>query len=233
MARAASGKKLPRLASPEDAAAEALPAQFRRPAGEGDGRLALGAKLRRIRLDRGLTLEEVGQKSGVARSTLSKVENGLMSPTITMLQRIIEGLSLGFDELFEGGVGKEQGLGRRSITRSGKGQPFHVGPYAHEMMAADLAAKKMQVFKTRILARTVAEFDGWVRHDGEEFIYVLHGQIKVFTEFYTEETLSIGDGIYLDSQMGHACVSVSREEAEVLWVSTGRSFGLSWDERRS
>jgi transcriptional regulator with XRE-family HTH domain len=231
MARAASVKKLPRLASPEEA--DGLPAQFRRPAAEGDGKLALGSKLRRIRLERGMTLEEVGQKSGVARSTLSKVENGLMSPTITMLQRIIDGLSLGFDELFEGGVGKEQVVGRRSITRAGKGQPFHVGPYAHEMMAADIAAKKMQVFKTRILARTVAEFDGWVRHDGEEFIYVLDGQIKVFTEFYTEETLGVGDGIYLDSQMGHACVSTSREDAEVLWVSTGRSFGLSWDERRS
>jgi len=57
-----------------------------------------------------------------------------------------------------------------------------------------------------------------VKHEGEEFLFVISGEVRVFTEYYEPATLGTGDSIYLDGQMGHACVSTSADDAEVIWV---------------
>jgi uncharacterized cupin superfamily protein len=75
-------------------------------------------------------------------------------------------------------------------------------------------------FKTRVVARSFDAFDDWSRHVGEEFVYVLSGEIELFTEFYEPVRLGPGDSWYIDSRMGHRVISVSTEDAQVLWVST-------------
>ncbi|MEE8444849.1 MAG: cupin domain-containing protein, partial [Alphaproteobacteria bacterium] len=84
----------------------------------------------------------------------------------------------------------------------------------------ELAQKKMVPFKTRVRARSFDEFSSWVRHPGEEFLYVLEGAIAFYTEYYEPVVLSAGDSVYYDSDMGHACVSASEQDALILWVST-------------
>ena len=64
------------------------------------------------------------------------------------------------------------------------------------------------------------EFDGWVRHDGEEFLYVLTGAITLFTEFYEPLDMKRGDSAYYDATMGHNVVSTSAEDATILWVTS-------------
>ena len=59
-----------------------------------------------------------------------------------------------------------------------------------------------------------------MRHDGEEFLIVLEGSIRLYTEFYEPIDLEVGDSAYYDSGMGHACVSVSEEDAVILWVTS-------------
>jgi transcriptional regulator with XRE-family HTH domain len=194
------------------------------PAGSGDedgtdGKPSLGTRLKRIRTEAGLTLQQVGERTGVARSTLSKIENGQLSPTYDILQKIARGMEIDIVELF-GASRAETPPARRSITRSGMGKLLATNEYLYEALATDLKHKQIFPLRTRIVARTFEEFGGWVRHDGEEFIFVLSGQVKVFTEFYTEEILGPGDSIYFDSRMGHACVSVGEETAEILWICT-------------
>ena len=55
-----------------------------------------------------------------------------------------------------------------------------------------------------VQARSVEELGGLVRHAGEEYFLGTRGTIAVHTEFYAPEILKEGDGIYLDSTMGHA-----------------------------
>jgi uncharacterized cupin superfamily protein len=64
------------------------------------------------------------------------------------------------------------------------------------------------------------DFDGWVRHDGEEFLYVLTGKIQLFTEFYEPVALGRGDSAYYDGTMGHNVVSTSADDATLLWVTS-------------
>ena len=106
------------------------------------------------------------------------------------------------------------------MTRAGEGQQQATATYEHELLAETLTKKRMMPYRARIRARSVEEFDGWVRHDGEEFLYVLTGVIRLYTEFYEPIEMRRGDSAYYDATMGHNVVSVSDEDATILWVTS-------------
>ena len=180
--------------------------------------LQLGKRLREIRQSLSLTLEEASQKTGLARSTLSKIENEQISPTFTAVQKLANGLQIDIPQLFA----KPRGTmvsGRRVLTKAGAGTPHPTSTYEHELLSTDLARKKMVPFKTRVRARSFNDFGDWVRHEGEEFLLVLEGELALYTEFYEPVVMSVGDSMYYDANMGHALVSLSEKDALVLWIA--------------
>lgn len=195
------------------------PGPISRPATSA-GRFNLGEIIKETRRQRGWTLQEASRHTGVARSTLSKIENGNMSPTYDLLYRIAVGMNIDLVELFDTRR-QNAPYGRRSVTRAKEGKLHETPTYIHELLATDLAHKKVLPFKTTIKARRLEEFSEWIRHEGEEFMLVLSGEVEVHTEFYSPARLGPGDSIYFDSKMGHAVLSVGPDDAEVMWVCTG------------
>lgn len=182
--------------------------------------LRLGERLKEIRLAQQWTLEDVSQRTGLARSTLSKIENDQISPTFTAVQKLINGLGIDLPQLLSPPRVQPRTMGRRDLTRRGEGQRHPTPTYEHELLSCELAQKRMIPFKTIVRARAFNEFSEWVRHDGEEFLMVLDGEILLYTEYYEPLALVSGDSIYFDSAMGHALASVSEADAVVLSVCT-------------
>ncbi|WP_042697819.1 helix-turn-helix domain-containing protein [Azospirillum sp. B506] len=183
----------------------------------------LASTLKRLRSAARLTLQQLSERSGVSVSTLSKIENGQLSPTYEKIAALASGLGVEVGELF-GQPPKPTPLGRRSITRAGGGMVHETDQYRYEALNADLPNKRLVPLVTTIKARSVEDFGELPRHDGEEFLYVLEGEVTVHTDFYTPFTLSTGDSCYFDSGMGHACVSGGAEDARVLWVCSHTSL---------
>ena len=181
--------------------------------------LNLGARVRELRKARNWTLEQAAQQAGLARSTLSKIENSQMSPTYEALRKLAVGLEISVPQLFTPPV-KNQINGRMASTKSGQGTAHPTTTYEHELLAESLSKKKMLPYHARIRARSIEEFDGWVRHDGEEFLYVLTGVVKLFTEFYEPLEMRRGDSAYYDATMGHNVISISEEDATILWITS-------------
>lgn len=179
----------------------------------------LGPRVRELRNARGWTLEQAAQHAGLARSTLSKIENGQMSPTYEALKKLAEGLSISVPQLFTPPQ-RNQVSGRMAVTKSGAGAAHATTTYEHELLAGALTKKQMLPYRARIRARSFDEFDGWVRHDGEEFLFVLTGVIQLLTEFYEPVEMRRGDSAYYDASMGHNVISVSQEDATILWVTS-------------
>jgi transcriptional regulator with XRE-family HTH domain len=189
--------------------------------GESDKALPLdlGLRVRELRKARNWTLEQAAKHAGLARSTLSKIENGQMSPTYDALKKLAVGLEISIPQLFTQPV-KDQINGRLSVTKSSEGQNHVTATYEHELLANTLSKKQMLPYRAVVRARSMDEFDGWVRHDGEEFLYILTGMISLITEFYEPIEMRRGDSAYYDASMGHNLVSVSQDDATILWVTS-------------
>ncbi len=181
--------------------------------------LDLGARVRELRRARDWTLEQAAVQAGLARSTLSKIENGQMSPTYDALKKLAVGLGISVPQLFTPAP-QARVNGRMAVTKVGEGTAQLTTTYEHELLAETLTQKRMLPYRARIRARRLEEFGGWVRHEGEEFLYVLTGAIRLYTEFYEPVEMRRGDSAYYDAAMGHNVVSVSQEDATILWVTS-------------
>jgi transcriptional regulator with XRE-family HTH domain len=181
--------------------------------------LDLGQRVRELRKARGWTLEQAAKQAGLARSTLSKIENGQMSPTFEAVKKLATGLEISVPQLFTP-PSRDQISGRMALTRAGEGARHPTVTYEHELLGESLSKKRMLPYRATIRARDLDEFDGWVRHDGEEFLYVLTGVIRFYTEFYEPMEMRRGDSSYYDATMGHNVVSISDEDATLLWVTS-------------
>ena len=181
--------------------------------------LILGQRVRDLRRAKGRTLDQAATQAGLARSTLSKIENGQMSPTYDVVKKLAEGLKITVPQLFTP-AGSPQVSGRMAVTKSGTGQGHVTATYEHELLANGLTQKHMLPYRATIRARSMDEFNGWVRHEGEEFLYVLTGVIRLYTEFYEPQDLRRGDSAYYDATMGHNVISLSDEAATILWMTS-------------
>lgn len=207
----------------KDNAAYASVLRSARGAGNGPraaGTIRLGERVRQLRQARDWTLDEAAKQTQLAASTLSKIENDHMSPTFDVVQKLAAGFAIDITELFAAAP-TTASSGRRSITRAGGGRLMETPVYAHRLLAAELVNKRILPFVTRITARSLEEFGEWPGHGGEEFFYVISGEVAFYTEHYEPEILGVGDSAYIDSNMGHACISTSAEDAVVLWINTG------------
>ncbi|OOV87588.1 helix-turn-helix domain-containing protein [Oceanospirillum linum] len=181
--------------------------------------LELGKRVREIRLSQSLTLEEASKLTGLARSTLSKIENDQISPTFSVVTKLAKGLGIDMPQLFTRPKEAVAATGRRDITRLGEGKPHPTPTYEHELLSTQLTNKKMIPYRTVVRARSFDEYPEWVRHEGEELLYVLSGSVLLYTEFYEPIELMAGDSAYYDCAMGHSLVSTSADDAVVLWVT--------------
>jgi transcriptional regulator with XRE-family HTH domain len=181
--------------------------------------LNLGQRVRELRKARKWTLEQAAQQAGLARSTLSKIENEQMSPTFDAVKKLAIGLDVSLPQLFTSPK-SDQVMACMATTFEGNGKSHVTPTYEHEMLGASLSNKAMLPYRARIRARSIDEFDGWVRHGGEEFLYVLTGKVRLYTEFYEPVDMNRGDSCYYDASMGHDVISTSQEDAMILWVTS-------------
>ncbi len=177
----------------------------------------LGAVMKGIRSRNGWTLKEMSERSGIPVSTLSKVEHDRLTLSYDKLQQLSRRLQIRMSDLFAEGPEEPapQVTGRRSIGTLDRAVRVLTDNYDYSYLCTDLRRKRMIPILTRIRAHSASEFGDLVRHQGEEFVYVLEGRIEVHSEYYDPVLLETGQGIYLDSSMGHAYV-VGKDCAEAL-----------------
>jgi len=195
----------------------------------------LGGLIRLLRQRNGWTLRQMSKQVGIPLSTLAKVEADKLSLTYDKLQQFTSRLGLTMTEFLAHTEVRTQGASqpvvtaRRSLATGGNSIQISTPNYDYEYLCADLREKRMVPILTRIRAHDLTEFGEKVRHQGEEFIFVLEGSIEVHLQFYTSVTLTAGQGIYLDSTMGHAYVAKNCESALVLGVCSSEDPNLAAD----
>lgn len=181
---------------------------------------AVGNGIRRYRLRKKWSLKELGERSGMPISTLSKVENGQMSLRLEKLMAVCQALDIDVMQLVspeESDAPLKLVTGRRSITRQKhaiviKGENSTYEHHANELSSRMMSPAIIEIYPGRT--------PDMIKHQGEEFIYVLEGRVEAITEFYEPTILEVGDSIYIDSTMAHNVRALDDKPARVLNVST-------------
>ena len=175
-----------------------------------------GEAIRALRKRIGLTLTELSGRTGLAVSTLSKLEMGHVSLSYDKLMLISKGLDVDMAELLDTTPhpnGAATNGGRRVVQRAGEGQHVETRSYSQVYLATELLNKRFTPIFCELHARTLddffAEFGDFIHHPGEEFTYVIEGEVAFHTDLYAPVTLLAGDSIYFDSEMGHAYLKAS------------------------
>ena len=181
---------------------------------------SLGSVVKRIRQQRGWTLAQMSEACGIPLSTLSKIENDKLTLTYDKLQSFSQALSIPLGELFAEARPRDQVVtARRSIATLDSAIRVETPNYVYHYLCSDLRKRRMVPIQVEITAKTFEEFGDLVRHNGEEFGYVLEGAVVLHSEFYQPVTLEKGQGVYLDSNMGHAYVVAAGHARAVMLTS--------------
>jgi transcriptional regulator with XRE-family HTH domain len=204
-------------------------------------RLRVGAAIRERRLAAGLSLAELAERIGVALSTMSKIENGKISTSFERLDSVSRALQADLSEFLGGtpaAVAMQQSSAygmRRSITRPEDGTMVDAGSYLEWFHASDMLQKRFQPVVAELLIEDVADYGALTQHSGEEFNYVLEGEMEFHTEIYAPVRLTAGSSIYFDAEMKHAHVKVGSGTCRILAILCPRMEppGAATRDRRS
>lgn len=185
-------------------------------------RARVGARLREIRKQQRLTLKALSAGSGVALSTLSKMELGQVSASYEKLAAVARALSVDIAQLFDAGAAqRSEGSADAPVvvrTVLASAPRYDAENYDLRMLATAYPAKRMTPAWGRIDARTLREFSDFVRHPGQEFVMVLSGSVRI--RFETGESIALKrlESAYFDSGVGHVYLSTSRQPAQLVVV---------------
>lgn len=181
--------------------------------------LNIGQKIRKLRKEGRLTLQDLSDSSGLSKPLLSQIENNQVIPPIATLLKIAKGLKVGIHFFFEEEEDRQKFVLLRSNDlkssrrRSGNDSPQN---YLYHSLAPGMRQKSMEPF---LVEFETGEWNDSLlyRHDGEEFIYLLEGKL----EFHHGQEIMIlksGDSIYYDSSEAHGYISLGSTKAKAVAV---------------
>ncbi len=174
----------------------------------------IGKKIHTLRKAKGMTLQQMSDVSGLSVSFLSQVERDLASPTVTSLVNIAHSLEVQASYFFP--QPPEENL----VVRSYERHPFKLedGKIVYARLGGDFEGRTLEP----MLVTYPPEFESeWISHPGEEFIYLLEGQVKVFFDAL-EYTLNPHDSMHLPSNHSHRICNSYSIPAQVIFVNTPR-----------
>ncbi|HEX2134988.1 MAG TPA: XRE family transcriptional regulator [Microvirga sp.] len=195
---------------------------------------ALGARIRKAREVRGVSLREFARMLGVSPSLISQIERGRVMPSVGTLYAISNELELTFDDMFsaneqpearpepaaavasaEVGAGPVQrGHNRKRIRLAGGVQWERLTPGHDEQLEF--------VHVVYEVGASSCPEDALFRHPGREYAYVLSGRLGVRIGF-EEYELGPGDSLSFSSQIPHRLWTIGDEPVAAIWAILNRA----------
>lgn len=175
----------------------------------------LGEKIKRMRLQKGLTQEELADRCELTKGYISQLENNLNSPSIATLTDILAALGSSLAEFFQEETEEKIVYSKNEfIEKDSDGILFKwLIPNAQKNMMEPVLVELAEG----------AETAGDIPHEGEEFGYVLEGKIAIVLG-KKHHTCKKGEAFYYTASKPHSIINKGKGKAKFLWVSTPPNF---------
>ena len=168
--------------------------------------LNIGRQIRQLRFQRGMTLKEVSEITGLSKPSLSQIENNNGTPPIATLIKIATALGVKIGHFFrEPEASRRLVVVRRDerhrLNRLSHEDQYSAIGYWYESLAYPMIDKNMEPFIAEIAPREEGEIL-FNQHRGEEFIFLMEGTLEFRSPDQTI-VLHQGDSLYFDSSISH------------------------------
>ena len=183
-----------------------------------DIQINVGERVRRVREDRELTLQDISQRTDLDVAFLEQIENGNVAPPLGTVIKLAKALDLKMGYFISGEEDKPYTIVRKSdrkvVSRYSSKKGKYYG-YGYESLAPHKKDRHMEPFLVSLEPSKAHEERS--THDGQEFIYVLEGamEVRLGEEIHVLEP---GDSIYYDSTVPHLVKNHGSDVTRILAV---------------
>ncbi|MEG1528176.1 MAG: helix-turn-helix domain-containing protein [Clostridia bacterium] len=175
----------------------------------------IGAKIKQIRLQRGLTQEELASRCELTKGYISQLENDLASPSIATLVDILNILGVSLQFFFSEQVDEQVVFTEKDFFISNND--------SHDLIWLVPNSQKNQMEPVIVVLAENGSTDQREPFEGEEFGYVLEGRIAIEQNGKTYKAKR-GDSFYLDGRYSHTITNRGKGVAKALWIVTPSNF---------
>lgn len=181
----------------------------------------LGMKIKQIRENHEISVEELAEETHCSSEVIGDIESGKLIPSLTPLIKIARALGVRLGTFLDdapqtGPVMVKSGKSKQVIHFSGKDDHPDVSFLDFYPLASGKADRHMEPFIIDVHHHATEEYK-LSSHEGEEFIYVMDGEIEIL---YGQDSyiVSAGDSIYYDSIVPHDLHAYGGNDAKILAV---------------
>ena len=180
--------------------------------------LDLGSRLKTAREKLGLSQRMLSRQSGVNNGTISLIEQNKISPSVAILKRLLDTVSMSLGEFFDDNGLTEE----RCFFRAEELTEYGSGKVLFRQVGANVSGRQLQILRERYLPNGDTG-KTMLSHAGEEGGIVLRGEIEI-TVGEQVAVLSAGDAYYFDSNIPHRFRNLGDEECEIVSACTPPTF---------
>ena len=178
----------------------------------------VGPRLRELRKDRGLSLGEVSESTGISTSFLSLVETGRSDITLGRLMRLVKFYDTSVEELLPEEKPLDASLvhpsERLNVLSPAEGMDVY-------LLSPDTERTMMPLIVHFAPGAGLAEY---ATHEGEEFLHVIEGALQVTVDG-EPVTLDEGDSFYFSAEHPHSLLNVFDGLTRIFAVVSPPSLG--------
>ena len=174
-----------------------------------------GARFRRLRQRKGLSLAEVAKATSVSVGFLSALERGQMRASIATLRRIARYYGTNILSFFEPAAENSRVVGpkERKVLETEKGVRM-------ELLAWGNTAMEPHLFRVKSGGGSGESYT----HEGEEFLHILRGEFEIWLNTEEHYRMKPGDSLYFQSSTPHRWRNPGKTETWLLWINTPPTF---------
>ncbi|MFH1035824.1 MAG: cupin domain-containing protein [Pseudomonadota bacterium] len=171
---------------------------------------SLGQRIKRLRTSRGISLETLANETGQALEQLMRIEADEQKPPVRVLLTLSRALEIDSADLL-----KEEDEAV-AVERRAEAVRKRTDHYSYRVLTPEARHKHLKGFLVSIEPVSDLEGPGY-QHEGEEFVYVLAGQVRV-TVGENHNDLTQGQSLHFNSSLVHKLRNTGQTRCELLVV---------------
>jgi transcriptional regulator with XRE-family HTH domain len=178
----------------------------------------VGARLSAVRKMHHISQRELAKRAGVTNGTISLIEQNRVSPSVSSLRKVLQGLPMSFSDFFslEAAPRQDVFFAAAELLEIGDAK------ISYRQIGRDLAQRELQILHERYAPGSDTG-RAMLRHESEEGGVVIRGKLEV-TVGDQRRLLGPGDAYYFDSRLPHRFRNIGDEECEIVSACTPPSF---------